>query len=71
MGVSSRTGVISVIYKKDDKKDIANYVHISLLNLDYKIYTSTNILLGENRLAAITIRTILHTLTIIRDSIDL
>ena len=38
MGVS-RTGIISVIYKKGNKKDIEYYRPISRLNLDYKIYT--------------------------------
>ena len=46
MGMSSRTGVISVIYKKDDKKDTAKYSLISLLNLDFKIYIS----IAKNRM---------------------
>ena len=32
---------MSSIYKKDYKKDIENYRLISLLNLDYKIYTNS------------------------------
>ena len=36
----SRTGVIFIEYKKGDKEDIANHLSISLLNLDYKIYTA-------------------------------
>ena len=27
MGISSRTGVMSLIYKKGDKEDITNYSH--------------------------------------------
>ena len=38
MGVTSRTGIVSVIYKKGDEKDIANYRSILLLSLDDKIY---------------------------------
>ena len=45
MGVSSRTGVISVIYKKCDKKDTANYRSISVLNLECKVL----IIIGERK----------------------
>ena len=36
MSVASRTGIISTIYEKGDKKDIENFRPISLLNLDYR-----------------------------------
>ena len=42
MAVTYRTGFISSIYKKVDKKDIANYRRTSLLNFHYKIYTTNS-----------------------------
>ena len=40
MSVTSRTGIISAIYKKCDKRNIENYRPISFFNLDYNVYTT-------------------------------
>ena len=62
---SFRTRIISVAYKKGDKKDIPNYRLISLLNLDYKMnprllkncmQKTLDAIVGETQVAAITKR---------------
>ena len=40
MGVTSRTGIMSTIHKKGDKRDIENQIPISFLNIDFKIHTT-------------------------------
>ena len=40
MSVTSRTGIISAMYKKGNKGGIETYRPISLINLYHKIYTT-------------------------------
>ena len=42
MSVTSRTEIISALYKKGDRKCIANYRPIPLLNVGYKIDTTNS-----------------------------
>ena len=78
--ISSRTCIISVIYKKGKKKDIANYRPKSLLNLDYKNYTTIlknrmqqtlNKMIGGKQTATIQNRTMLQTFSTIQDITDM
>ena len=46
MGISSRTGVMSLIYKKDDKEDITNYSHCAS-----KFRLTTTFTLQSSRIA--------------------
>ena len=75
----SRTGILYVIYKKEDKKYITKYRPIPLLNLNYQIYTTilqnciqkTSVtIITEKQSAAIKNKTILHTLSIICGVVD-
>ena len=57
-GVTSRTGIISVKYKKDDKKDIANYKSMyynsqkstakNIYTFLYNINTENSVIKGRN-----------------------
>uniref|UniRef100_A0A3B1JIM2 Reverse transcriptase domain-containing protein n=1 Tax=Astyanax mexicanus TaxID=7994 RepID=A0A3B1JIM2_ASTMX len=38
MGDTFYEGVLSLLYKKGDNSDINNYRHLTMMNLDYKIY---------------------------------
>ena len=38
IGITSRTVIISAIYKKDDKRNMKNYRPILFSNLNYNIY---------------------------------
>ena len=75
----SRKGIISVIYKKGDKKCITNYRPISLLNLNYQVYPTilkhhmqkpSFTIITEKQSAAIKNKTVLHTLSVIGDVVD-
>ena len=80
MDISCRTGIISVIYKKGEKKDIANYWPKSLLNVDYKNYTTIlknrmqqtlDKMIGGNQTATVQNGTMLQTFSIIQDITDM
>ena len=40
MRVTSRTGIVSAVYKKGDKRDAENYRPILFSNLDYRVHTT-------------------------------
>ena len=67
MGVTSKTGIISVIYKKGDKKILQTTETYTKIRKN-QLQKALDIKMGENHSASIKkIRTILHTLYTIRD----
>ena len=76
---SQRQAVISCLYKKGDRDDIGNWRPISLLNLDYKIFTkalaeklaaSLDHVINPQQTASVPGRSMLTTLALARDLID-
>ena len=55
LGTSQRTGVIRLLYKKGERRDLKNWRPISLLSVDYKILTK----LLASRLTSV-LQTIVH-----------
>ena len=78
MWVNLRTRAMSALYKNDHRKVIASYRPLLFLNLDYKAYTiiiksriQKLLIIGESESASSKKITILRTLSIIWDTIDI
>jgi len=79
MPPSMRTAVISLLFKKGDRDDLKNWRPISLLNVDYKIFTKALTsklspalaeIIEPSQTASIKGRTILDNVSLARDLID-
>ena len=77
---SLNTAIISLLYKKGDRKDLKNYRPISLTNIDYKILTHVisnrlhmvlNKIINENQKAYVKKRYIGHNIRLIEDVIEI
>ena len=78
LSTTQKTGVIVLIYKRDDKEDLGNWRPITLLCLDYKIITKTIAtrlkrilpdLIHDDQTCAVPDRIIFSNLYTIRDAI--
>lgn len=76
--VSFREGVITLLYKKGDRKDLRNWRPITLLNTDYKLFakvlalrlrTVLQFLIHQDQVCAVPGRRIADSLILLRDSI--
>ena len=79
LSTSQRSGILRLLYKKDDPMSLKNWRPILLLNIDYKIATKAlsnrlrkvlPLILSEDQTCGVPDRSIFENLFLLRDTID-